>query len=202
MQERQVRWNERFSRGEETHAYRPSPPLPEAIEGAPPGLALDIACGAGRHSIYLAERGFRVVAVDWAQRGLDALMAEAERRGLADRIEPVLADLEAGDFRIEPGRYDVVCDFYFLSRALFPAMRDGVREGGLFVAAIHVESASAEAPHRFLLAPGELGRIVSGWGFELVHSSEGPSQEGGHQHATAHIAARRYASPAGLTTRS
>lgn len=191
MHERQIRWDERYSRGEETYDYVPSPPLPEALAGVPPGLALDVACGAGRHSIHLAERGFRVVAVDWAQRGIDAMLAEARRRGVADRIEPVVADIEAGGFRVEPDRYDVVCDFYFLSRPLFPAMRDGVKRGGLFVAAIHVESPSAEAPHRFLLEPGELRRVVDGWGFEVLTSSEGASQEGGHHHATAQIVARR-----------
>jgi tellurite methyltransferase len=191
MHERQIRWNERYARGEETYDYQPSPPLPEAIQSLAPGLALDVACGAGRHAIYLAERGFRVVAVDWAQAGIDTLLAEARRRGLADRIEPVLADLEAGDLAIEPSRYDVVCDFYFLSRPLFPAVRDGVRPGGLFVAAIHVESAGAGAPHRFLLEPGELRRTVLEWGFEILHERDGASQEKGHQHATAEIVARR-----------
>src|SRR5262245_19630142 len=137
MHERQIRWNERYTRGEETYDYHPSPPLPAAVHGLAPGLALDLACGAGRHAIFLAERGFRVVAVDWAQAGIDALRAEARRRGVDDRIEAVVADLEAGQLSIEPSRYDLVCDFYFLSRPLFPKMRDGVRPGGLFVAAIH-----------------------------------------------------------------
>jgi len=191
MHERQTRWNERYARGEETYAYRPSSPLPDAVRDVSPGLALDLACGAGRHALYLAERGFRVVAVDWAQQGLDALMAEARRRGVDGRIEPVIADLDAGRFSINQSHFDVVCDFYFLNRSLFPAMRDGVREGGLFVAAIHAESATAEAPHRFLLAEGELRRIVDSWGFEVVCSRESASSGEGHQHATAEIVARR-----------
>lgn len=193
VHERQLKWNARYTRGEETYSYRPSPPLPDAVQGLPPGLALDVACGAGRHSIYLAERGFRVVSVDWAEAGIDALMVEAQRRGVADRIEPIVADLESGAFLIEPSRYDIVCDFYFLNRALFPAMRDGVREGGIFVAAIHFESPDAAAPHRFLLEPGELRRTVGEWGFEILHSREGHSQEGGHNHATAEIVARKCA---------
>src|SRR5262245_56855482 len=115
MHERQIRWNERYARGEETYDYRPSPPLPAALDGLAPGLALDLACGAGRHAIYLAERGFRVVAVDWAQAGIEALLAEAKRRSLADRIEAKVADLEAGELALEPSRYDIVCDFYFLN---------------------------------------------------------------------------------------
>lgn len=197
MHERQSRWNERYSRGEETYDYRPSPPLPEAVAGLAPGLALDIACGAGRHAIYLAERGFRVVAMDWAQAGIDVLLAEAKRRNVADRIEAAVVDLEAGEVSLGADRYDLVCDFYFLSRRLFPAMRDAVRPGGLFIAAIHVESAGAEAPHRFLLEPGELRRTVLEWGFEILHERDGDSQEKGHHHATAEIVARRPAAAGG-----
>jgi SAM-dependent methyltransferase len=191
MHERQIRWNERHARGEETHDHRPSPPLPKALEGLSPGLALDLACGAGRHAVHLAERGFRVVAVDWAERGIEAMLAEAQRRGVADRVEPVIANLEEGEFAIEPGRYDVVCDFYFLSRPLFPAIRDGVRPGGLFVAAIHEEDPNAPGPHRYLLWPGELAQLVTGWGFELLHAAGGASPESGHEHATTEIIARR-----------
>ena len=36
-----------------------------------------------------------------------------------------VADLERGEFEIEPGAYEVVCDFYYLQRDLFPRMRAG-----------------------------------------------------------------------------
>ena len=52
-----ARWNERFCRREETHEFRASRPLPAATRDLTPGRALDVASGAGRHAIYLAERG-------------------------------------------------------------------------------------------------------------------------------------------------
>ena len=74
----------------------------------------------------------------------------------------------------------------------FAQIRRAVRPGGLFVAAIHVEDAAgSEAPHSFLLAPGELRALVGGWGWEVVHAREGASSETGHRHATAEIVARR-----------
>src|SRR5436309_3370523 len=48
-----IDWDERFSRGDELYGGLPSPPLPQAIKGIAPGTALDLASGAGRHSLYL-----------------------------------------------------------------------------------------------------------------------------------------------------
>lgn len=172
--ERVAKWNDRYARGEGRHDFAPASPLPLAVELAPPGLALDIACGAGRHAIYLAERGWRVVAVDWSAPGVDLMMREAEARGAASRIDPIVADLESDPrgFRIEPERYDLICDFFFLDRGLFAEIREGVKPGGLFAAAIHVS-----AGHSFVVAPGELERIVSGWGWEVLHTRREPTSE-------------------------
>lgn len=190
MNERLVRWNERYRRGEETFVFEPSSPLPAAIAGIAPGLALDLASGAGRHAIYLAERGWQVVAVDGADAGVDLMRAEAERRGVADRITAHVADLMARPrgFTPAPDTYDLVCDFYFLDRTFFDEIRAAVRPGGLFVAAIHLAE-PGDPPDR-LLASGELHRIVSPWGWH-VDLVEGPSREHGHERSTAHLIARR-----------
>jgi tellurite methyltransferase len=191
MSDRIDMWNERYAAGEGLHEMLPSPPLEAAIEGVRPGLALDVACGAGRHALFLAERGWHVVAVDGSSVGVERMMAEAERRGVADRIDARVADLESSPrgFAVEPGAYDLVCDFYFLDRALLDELRAGVRPGGLFVAAIHVEDPDTQADHGYLLAPGELEETVRGWGFTVVASREGATREEGHHRATAEIVA-------------
>jgi tellurite methyltransferase len=190
VNERLVRWNERYRRGEETFGFAPSPPLAAALDGIAPGLALDLACGAGRHAIYLAERGWHVVAVDGAEAGVDLMRAEATRRGVAERISAHVADLMARPrgFTLAADTYDLVCDFYFLDRTLFDEIRAAVRPGGLFVAAIHL--AEPGDPLDRLLAAGELSRIVAPWGWHL-DLVEGPSAERGHERATAHLIARR-----------
>jgi SAM-dependent methyltransferase len=188
VDERRAKWTDRYARGEETHGFTPSPPLPEAIAHATAGDALDLACGAGRHALYLAERGFRVTAVDYAKTGLAILEREAAVRGVSDRIETIAADLS--ELEIEHERWDLICDFYFLDRTLFPKIRTGLRPGGIFAAAIHFDGAADRAPHRFLLEPGELRRTVEAWGFEVLLEREGPSRERGHSHATSEIVAR------------
>jgi len=192
VDERLRKWDEKFARGDELHAFAPSVPLADAIRCLTPGLALDLACGAGRHAIYLAEQGWRVRALDGSRVGIDRMLDEARRRGVEGRIEARVGDLESDSFTLEPDAFDLVCDFYFLHRPLFAQIRRAVRPGGLFVAAIHVEDAAgSEAPHSFLLAPGELRALVGGWGWEVVHAREGASSETGHRHATAEIVARR-----------
>ena len=75
------RWNSRYRAG--AYAERPHPAAlverwaPDLIEqrlrrlDAAAPRALDLACGAGRNAIWLAERGFVVDAVDIAEAGLD-----------------------------------------------------------------------------------------------------------------------------------
>ena len=191
MNERLRKWDEKFARGDEIHGFAPSAPLPDAIGGLPPGRALDLACGAGRHALFLAGRGWQVVAIDGSRVGLDRMLEEARRLGVEARIEARTSDLESDTFTLERDSFDLVCDFYFLHRPLFAQIRGAVRPGGLFVAAIHVEEEGSEAPHSFLLRPGELRAFVEGWGWEVVHAREGSSTETGHRHATAEIVARR-----------
>ena len=191
--DRIVRWNERFSRREETHDFKPAPPLAAAIAGVSPGTALDIACGAGRHAIFLAERGWRVIAVDGSRIGIELMLAEAGARHCRDRIEAHVGDLESNpaEFAIKPDGYDLIADCYFLHRPLFPAIRSGVRPDGLFVAALHVPSPEGHHGHGFVLEPGELERMVSGWGWYILHAREGAPAESGHDHGTAELVARR-----------
>ena len=72
----QNRWDERYLRGEHT-TQEPSPLLIKAIRDIQPGRALDIACGVGRHALYLAERGWQVTAVDSSRVGIEILRQRA-----------------------------------------------------------------------------------------------------------------------------
>jgi SAM-dependent methyltransferase len=71
-------------------------PFLESVFGAPCGQAiLDVACGAGRHSIALARRGYTVTGVDSST----TCLAEARRRA-----ENVSIDWHRGDMRALPWR--------------------------------------------------------------------------------------------------
>ena len=196
-------WDERYRSGE--HITKESSPLLiKAIKDLKPGRALDLACGVGRHAIYLAEAGWRVTAVDSSRVGIETLQQRSARERSAripaggsqasclQEINARVADLERHEFHIEPATYDLICDFYYLQRDLFSEIRAGVKPGGFFVAAIHLNDGNPEAkPHNpaFLLEPGELQTLFSDW--EITYYHEGPSDEGGHHHDTAYLIAQK-----------
>ena len=60
---------------------------------------LDIACGAGRHSLYFSAQGHEVTAVDRDETALAALRArDADDASKAGAIHTMLADLENARF--------------------------------------------------------------------------------------------------------
>jgi SAM-dependent methyltransferase len=186
-------WDERYRSGEHT-TKEPSPFLRRATKNLKPGRALDLACGVGRHAIFLAERGWSVTAVDSSRVGIEVLQQRARGTPASRRltIDARLADLEKGEFQIEAATYDLICVFYYLQRDLFPAVRAGLKPGGTIVAAIHLNDGKADAKPRnpdFLLNPGELKELFAAW--EITYYREGESDEGGHHHDTAYLIARR-----------
>jgi len=61
------RWNRRWAGEERVHAgTAPSRFLVAEVANLRPGAALDLACGAGRNAVWLAEQGWRVTGVDFS----------------------------------------------------------------------------------------------------------------------------------------
>ncbi len=166
------------------------PLLVRAASRLKPGRALDLACGVGRHAIFLAERGWQVTAVDASRVGIELARVAARERGV--EVDWRVIDLERGSFEIEAEAYDLIGVFYYLQRDLFPQIRAGVVRGGLVIAAIHMVDESPDIKQMnpdFLLEPGELRAEFHGW--EILHDYEGTPTEGGHQRRTAEIVARK-----------
>ena len=181
-------WNERYARGRYS-AGEPHRLLISLVEKLAPGRALDLACGAGRHAVFLAEKGFLVTAVDNSATGIKIAKERAAEKGV--RIDFPIADLEAGEFIIEENAFDLICDFYYLQRDLFAAMKAGVRTGGVIVAAIHIYGAG-EPQGRFALREGELKEYFKD--FEILHYHETLATDTGageHRRRTAEIVARK-----------
>lgn len=144
--------------------WTPDPLAVQAADLLPPGDALDLACGPGRNALHLAKLGWRVTAVDASAAALRILREHAS--GLS--IRAVRADLERSEFDLAAETYDLICDFLYLQRDLFPRIRAGVRPGGLFAGAIRLSGS-------FSLQRGELRDEFAGWKI-LFYSESGSAK--------------------------
>ncbi len=129
MLEDKARWNKKY----ET-APMPSDPI-EALTShighiTAGGKALDIACGMGRHTNYLASLGIYVDAVDYS----DVALSKLDK---SDCINPIDTDLD--HFMIDKASYDLIVCTNFLSRRLFPFMKEGLKKNGVLVFETFVE---------------------------------------------------------------
>jgi SAM-dependent methyltransferase len=171
-------WNAHYS-DPANISLDPAPLLVQVADLLPPGSALDLASGPGRNALYLARLGWQVVAVD------SSAVAISHLRRQNPAIDAHLADLEKAAFRIAPAAYDLICDFYYLQRDLFPQIRDGVRPGGIFTGAVHLFEPGRNPA--FSLRPGELRDEFAAW--KILYYSEAPEPQ--RSRSSASIIARR-----------
>jgi tellurite methyltransferase len=171
----QEKWDARWAAEAARAAYEPNPLLAAHAALLDGGRALDLACGLGQNSIWLAERGYHVLAVDISPVALAVAGERAQVAGVQERIKWQQQDLE--DWRLEwatrTGGFDLVCIFRFLDRRLFPGLRVAVRPGGLlFYETRHVGllERQPQSNPAFLLQHGELVRTFGDW--EIVYAAE------------------------------
>lgn len=110
-------WEELWSKTlrEQADKVAQRPPNPHLVAGAAtlaPGRALDIGCGHGVETLWLAARGWRVTAVDFSAAALahGRSMAAAAGGDIAGRIDWIEGDLASRT--VAPGRYDLVLCLY------------------------------------------------------------------------------------------
>jgi tellurite methyltransferase len=149
------------------------------------GRALDVAGGSGRHALWLARRGLAVTLADVSPVALARAAAEAGDLPLAT----VEVDLERQP--LPAGPWDLILCFHYLQRSLFPALAGALAPGGLLLFCQPTErnlERHAKPSRRFLLAEGELARLIADLPLEILHLAEGWSAEGRHE---ARLIARR-----------
>jgi SAM-dependent methyltransferase len=109
-----------------THAA-PSPWITRFAPLIPPGArVLDLACGQGRHSRFLAARLCDVVAVDRDSQALVALAG-------VPRVTTIAADLEGGPWPLSGRQFDAIIVANYLHRPLFPKLLDLLDSSGAFL---------------------------------------------------------------------
>lgn len=178
LEDDRIKWNLRYQSDGFYLGENTSPFLAREISRikrlAPGATALDIACGEGRNSIFLAHHGFSVTGVDISDVGLAKAAARAAMEGVEVDFRRV--DLEQYEI-IE--RYDLILNFNFLLRELIPKELMALRPGGLLLFDTIMESPQLLANHKqsYLLRHGELVRLFENRAGKILFSEESHSGE-------------------------
>jgi SAM-dependent methyltransferase len=99
------------------------------------GVALDLACGLGRHALWLASRNWRVSAVDLSA----VAIAKLSRAALERNVNLDLLVADAAEYKFEHRRFDLIVLFYHPDRALFPKMVSALKPGGLLISKMSLQ---------------------------------------------------------------
>lgn len=146
-----------------------------ACELVSPGDALDMGCSNGRNALYLAQRGFKVTAVDVNPGALGQLQSIISQEGI-NTITPSLYDISDAELDAD---YDfIACTvtlmFIHPSRvdAVLADMQQRTRAGGYNLIVCAMDSPDYPCPMNFpfTFEPGQLRAAYDGW--ELVKYNE------------------------------
>jgi SAM-dependent methyltransferase len=190
-------WDERYASRERLFSGDPNGVLVAEAGGLAPGQALDVGCGEGADAVWLAERGWRVTAVDLSRVALER--AAAAGAHVADRIAWTHGDLTTG--ALPAGVFDLVSAQYFpILRASGPApvrgLVDAVAPGGTLLVVGHAPDPANAHGFDFddYVHPGDIARVLGEeWTVEIDETRPRltPPPEGAHHTHDTVLRARR-----------
>ena len=166
------KWDQRYREGAYSSRDYPSEFLKQRLSQSKPGKALDLACGAGRNSIFLAQNGFCVDAVDVSSVGLERARERAKLLGVS--VNWLNQDL-LDQWKLPNERYSLIIMFRFVALDLLPVLPEILEVGGSLIIEEHLqwrdEIVTGPTNEKFRVAPGELTRITDG--LKVLYKYEG-----------------------------
>jgi SAM-dependent methyltransferase len=150
--------------GDESGAGNPNNTQPNAflvemVKGRKRGLALDVAMGQGRNTLWLAQQGWDVTGFDIADQAVAAANREAGRLGLKIRAEVKSTD----QFDFGENRWDLILLCYAGGRQMVDRVERSLKPGGiLIVEAFHDDALRTFRIGGSLFRTGELPHIFQG----------------------------------------
>jgi SAM-dependent methyltransferase len=172
------KWDQKYNTKNTLLKKRPhSQKLEEYISKCIGSHALDIACGVGRNSIFLAKHGFFVDAIDIAQIAIDTLKQRVDEENLSSSINPICFDTD--NFEIKKEFYNLVVMCNFLDRKLIKDAQQALKKDGILFVETYMSDEDNEkkgSDSKNMLKPNELKEILDS-NFEILLYDEFENEE-------------------------
>ncbi|MCZ2804416.1 class I SAM-dependent methyltransferase [Modestobacter sp. VKM Ac-2983] len=191
-------WEERYAAATALWSGRVNPTLADQAADLPPGRALDVGCGEGGDTLWLASRGWQVTGLDWSQTALDRGAAQASAAGLGDRVTWAQGDVAT--WQPAEAAFDLVTAHFLhpeaaVRHALVPRLAAAVAPGGtlLWVGHVHDEQRAVMwGADRFATAADVLADLdLQEWDVVLAGSRPRPAGQHDHHDADEVVRVRR-----------
>lgn len=171
------KWNRRYREGAYSARVHPCALLEHWIEAIPVGRAIDVACGAGRNALYLADRGFEVDAVDISGEAIDRARGIAQQMGLA--VNWLEHDL---DEPLEPGSpLQLILVVRYVNLPLIRQLVTHLAPGGFLICEQHLvtgEEVVGPASPAFRVKHGDLLSVAQGLQIRYLEETLVPEPDG------------------------
>lgn len=198
-----IPWDERYGQCDYFYGTEANDFLRDTYAAIPAGgKVLSLGEGEGRNAVFLAERGYRVVALDQSVKGLEKAKRLAADKGVA--IDTIVADLDG--YQIESQRWDGIVSIWChipsaLRAAVHRQVISGLRPTGAFLLEAYTPNQigyGTGGPKSVDLLPSLVQLRQELAGLDFIHAAEAERvvlEGGGHTglSATVQIVARRRA---------
>jgi len=162
-----TKWNRKYLeritiKEEEPRANARLKSLSASLKG---GRALDLACGLGGNSLFLADLHYEVQALDVSDVAVDYVRERAVQQQLP--IKPRVCDLtDITNIPLDRNFFDLVVITYYLDRSIFPFVKSLVNDQGYFFMETFYQSPKLEnegISNQYKLEPQELLGEFGDW---------------------------------------
>lgn len=163
-------WDEKFgSRCDKP--LRPERVVIENIKYFKPGTVLDIACGDGRNTLFLLEKGFKVKGIDFSTKALIRLERFALRYSY--KVSTELVDLSKDDAFRHMDIYDnILINHFRLQGKLMGQIKNHLSAGGILLVSGfgHNHKPDSKIREEDLIQPTDFTELMED--FQLLHYEE------------------------------